>query len=246
MGTSPPEPADHHNRDRRLLMATPARSGTTRQRLIDGALETVRQHGIAATSARTIAATAEVNQALIFYHFGSVHALLAEACRHATGIRIEQFRTRLAAVDTVNGLLSLGRVLHSEERALGNLAVLAQLLAGAQRDEQLAPAVAGALRMWTAEIEAVLSRLLTDHPLAAAFDIPGLAVAVSAGFVGIELFDGVDGPAAATALDALERLAVLIDVADELGPVATRVLRRRLAGAGAAKQPPTGSSRRHG
>ena len=202
---------------------------TTRQRLIDGALATVRDHGIAATSARTIATTAGVNQALIFYHFGTVHALLAEACTHATDARIGQFRDRLAGAQTLTDLLAVGRALHTEERAHGNVAVLAQLLAGAQTDEQLAPVVADALRMWTAEIEAVLRRLLADHPLAAALDLPGLAVAVSAGFIGIELFEGVDAPAATSALDSLERLAVLIEVADELGPVATRVLRRRLA-----------------
>ncbi|WP_043716330.1 TetR family transcriptional regulator, partial [Kutzneria sp. 744] len=56
----------------------------TRQRLIDGAIETIRQHGIAGTSARTIAATAGVNQALVFYHFGSVNDLLKAACLAAT------------------------------------------------------------------------------------------------------------------------------------------------------------------
>jgi AcrR family transcriptional regulator len=202
---------------------------TTRQRLIDGALTTVRHNGIAATSARTIATTAGVNQALIFYHFGTVHALLGAACTYATGARISHFRDRFAAVRSLGELLELGRTLHVEESAEGNVAVLAQLLAGAQRDEQLAPVVADALRMWTAEIETVLTRLLSDHPLASALDLPGLAVAVSAGFIGIELFAGIDAPAAGAALDSLERLAVLIEVADELGPVATRVLRRRLA-----------------
>lgn len=205
------------------------KAAVTRQRLIDGALGTVREHGIAATSARTIAATAGVNQALIFYHFGTVHALLGAACTHATGVRIAGFRERLAAVDTLAGLLAVGRELHAEERAGGNVAVLAQLLAGAQRDDKLAPVVADALRMWTAEIETVLRRLLGAHPLAAALDLPGLAVAVSAGFIGVELFEGIDPAAAGSALDALERLAVLIEVADELGPVATRVLRRRLS-----------------
>jgi AcrR family transcriptional regulator len=209
---------------------------STRQRLIDGALTTVRENGIAATSARTIATTAGVNQALIFYHFGTVHALLAEACTHATEARISQFRDRLAAVRTLTDLLDVGRALHTEERAGGNVAVLAQLLAAAQRDEQLGPVLAEALRMWTAEIETVLNRLFADHALAPALDLAGLAGAVSAGFIGIELFEGVDAPAAEAALDSLERLAVLIEVADELGPVASRVLRRRLA-----KHAPRGS-----
>jgi AcrR family transcriptional regulator len=201
----------------------------TRQRLIDGALETIRRDGIAATSARTIAATAGVNQALIFYHFGSIGALLAEACQRATEARIGHYRDELAAVTSFDELLDLGSRLHAEERELGNVAVLAQLLAGAQRDESLAPAVAGALRLWVAEIEGVLSRLLADSPLAGLVDVPGLATAISAAFVGVELFDGVDAAASGRALESLRRLAVLIEVADELGPVASRLLRRRLA-----------------
>ena len=201
----------------------------TRQRLIDGALETIRRDGIAGTSARTIAATAGVNQALIFYHFGSVGTLLAEACRRATEERIDHYRDQLAGVASFDELLDLGRRLHAEERELGNVAVLAQMLAGAQRDESLAPAVAGALRLWIAEIERVLTRLLADSPFAGVIDLPGLATAISAAFVGIELYDGVDAAASGNALEALRRLAVLIEIADELGPVATRLLRRRLA-----------------
>ncbi|HEV7628954.1 MAG TPA: TetR family transcriptional regulator, partial [Streptomyces sp.] len=45
-------------------------SGDTRTKLLAGALRTVTEQGIAKTSARTIAAAAGVNQALVFYHFG--------------------------------------------------------------------------------------------------------------------------------------------------------------------------------
>lgn len=89
--------------------------------------------------------------------------------------------------------------------------------------------MAAALRLWITEIEKVLSRLLADTPFADVIDVPGLATAISAAFIGIELFDGIDAAAAVNALDSLQRLAILIEVADELGPVATRILRRRLA-----------------
>src|SRR5262245_48868225 len=183
----------------------------TRQRLIDGALEAIRRHGIAAISARTIATTAGVNQALIFYHFGSMPGLLAEACQQETEVRIEHYRARLGAVNSLDELLDLGRRLHAEEQKLGNVAILAQLLAGAGRDKQLAPAVSGALRLWTAEIEKVLARLLAGSPFASVIDIPGLATCISAAFIGIELFDGVDTAAATNALDALQRLAILVE-----------------------------------
>ncbi|WBB67149.1 TetR/AcrR family transcriptional regulator [Micromonospora sp. WMMD812] len=200
----------------------------TREKLIDGALVAIRTHGIAGTSARSIAAAAGVNQALVFYHFGSVDDLLAEACRSATTARVAVYRERFARVGSLRELLDLGRALHDQERAEGNVAVLAQLLAGAQTDQRLAEATAGALRLWTAEIEAVLHRLLRDSPVAPVADPAGLARAISAAFVGLELFEGVDAAGAGDAFAALERLAVLVEVVDDLGPIARRALRARL------------------
>ncbi|MCX4388646.1 TetR family transcriptional regulator [Micromonospora peucetia] len=204
----------------------------TRQKLIDGALAAIRTHGIAGASARTIATAAGVNQALVFYHFGSVDALLAEACRDATTARVAVYRERFAAVRSLRELLDLGRVLHEQERAEGNVAVLAQLLAGAQTDERLAEPTAAALRLWTAEIETVLHRLLRGSPVAPVADPAGLARAISAAFVGLELFEGVDPTGARDAFDSLERLAVLVEVVEELGPLARRALRGRLAARG--------------
>ncbi|WP_446210760.1 TetR family transcriptional regulator [Micromonospora sp. IBSANI012] len=200
----------------------------TRQKLIDGALAAIRSHGIAGASARTIAAAAGVNQALVFYHFGTVDALLAEACRSATATRVAAYRDRFAEVGSLRELLDLGRALHEQERSAGNVAVLAQLLAGAQTDPALAESTAAALGLWTAEIETVLRRLLRDSPVAPVADPAGLARAISAAFIGLELFEGVDPAGAHDAFDALERLAVLLEVVEDLGPLARRTLRGRL------------------
>ncbi|MFD9698264.1 TetR/AcrR family transcriptional regulator [Lentzea sp. NPDC059081] len=200
----------------------------TRQRLIDGAIETIRAHGLTGTTARSIAATAGVNQALVFYHFGSVHDLLRAACLAATRARVEPFVGRLDQVTDLRQLLALGSSLHTEERAEGNVMVLAQLLAGAQTSPELADATSAALRLWITPIENALTRLLTGSPVAGLVDTAGLARAVSAGFIGLELYEGVDPAGARAALDALDRLAVLIEVVDELGPVAHRALRAKL------------------
>jgi AcrR family transcriptional regulator len=200
----------------------------TRTKLLDAALETLKTQGIAGASARTIATTAGVNQALVFYHFGSVDHLLAEACEHGSRQRIAHYRMRFAAVTSLRELLDLGRGLHAEERAEGSVAALAQLLAGSQTDAKLAPATARGLNLWISELEHTLGRVLAQSPLAEFVDVAGLAKATAAAFVGLELYEGVDAEGAAQALDALEDLAVLVSALDDMGPLVRRAVRGRL------------------
>jgi AcrR family transcriptional regulator len=206
----------------------------TRDRLIDGALRVLAEQGLTGASARVIASAAGVNQALVFYHFGSVDELLTEACRRGTEQRLALYRDRFASVTTFAQLLALGRDLHTTERAEGNVTVLAQLLAGAQTDPRFVPAVREGLNGWFGEIEGVLRRLTATMPLADLFDVTGLARAVALAFIGLELYEGVDPKGAARALDALEQLSVLVEVVDGLGPVARRALRAKIRRAGAS------------
>lgn len=202
----------------------------TKQRLLDGALAALREHGVTGVSARTIAAAAGVNQALVFYHYGSVDELLGTACMEATRRRVHLYSSRFASVGSLRELLQIGRDLHAVERAAGNVSVLAQMLAAAQTGDRIAGPVAAALQLWTDEIEGVLARIMRDSPVAEVADLPGLARAVSAAFVGLELYEGVDADGAARALEALDQLAVLVEVVEDLGPLARRALRSRIRG----------------
>jgi AcrR family transcriptional regulator len=205
-----------------------ARSQETRTRLLEGALRTLAAQGIAGTSARTVAAAAGVNQALVFYHFGSVDELLAAACRYGAEQAVARHRARLSTVSSLSELLAVGREIHEQERAGGHVALLGQLLAGAQTHPGLGPATAAGLDLWAAELEKVLTRVLAGTPFGEFTDPAGLARAVAASFVGIELYEGVDAAGAAAALEALERLGVLVSALEELGPVAQRAVRHRL------------------
>lgn len=200
----------------------------TKQRLIDGALQTLRDKGITGVSARTIATATGVNQGLIFYHFGSVDQLVIEACRTSTAERIQPYRERFAEATSLRELLAIGRELHTTELAAGNVTVLAQVLAGAQQSKAYAEAGRDALQLWIDEIELVLNRLLRKSPIEVAVDKPGLARGVAAAFIGIELYDSVDPDGAEAALAALEQLSVLTEVLDDLGPVARRAVRARV------------------
>ena len=200
----------------------------TRARLLAAAADTLRLDGIAGLSARTIAGRAGVNQALVFYHFGTVAGLVDAAVRDSVDRSVEYYRAQFAEATSLVSLLRIGRQLHERERASGNVAMMAQLMAGAQQDPSLAEAAAYAMRAWNAEIESVVQRLLAGSPLAEIAEPRGLARAISAGFLGLELYEGVDPAGSAAALDALERLGVLIEVVDELGPVARRAMKSKV------------------
>ncbi|MEV5175128.1 TetR/AcrR family transcriptional regulator [Streptomyces flaveolus] len=205
-----------------------AKAQETKTRLLEGALRTLTEQGIAKTSARTVAAAAGVNQALVFYHFGSVDELLAAACRYGAEKAVARYREHLDAVESLSELLAVGREIHERERAGGQVALLGQLLAGAPTHAALGPATADGLRLWITEIEQVLRRVLAETPFGEFADPAGLARAVAASFVGIELYEGVDEAGAHAALDALEQLGALVAAVESLGPVAQRAVRHHL------------------
>jgi AcrR family transcriptional regulator len=207
----------------------------TRDKLLAAAADALAADGVAAVSARSIAARAEVNQALIFYHFDSVADLLDQAVRRAVDAAVADYRERLQGVATLSELLALGDSLRATERDRGNVAQMAQVMAGAQRDAVLAGAARYAVEAWSVEVEAVVDRVLAASPLREVVDPAGLARAVTAGFIGLQLYEGVDPEGAAGALEALRALGVLAQALDDVGPVATRLVRSRLRRAATAE-----------
>lgn len=203
----------------------------TRTKLIDATIDVLRTDGITGVSARVVAARAEVNQALVFYHFGTLSGLVDAAARHAVDTSADSYRAAFAEVDTLSGLLRVGRDLHETEQASGNVALMAQLMAGGQHDAALAAAARYGMDRWVAEIEPVIARVLRDSVLAGSADVRGLARVVCAGFIGLELYDGVDPDGGVAALETLSQLALLADAIDGLGPVARRAVSARLRSA---------------
>lgn len=204
----------------------------TKARLMTAALDVVRDQGLAAASARTIATRAEVNQALIFYHFGTVTELIEAASNEAVVARVAHYREDFAAVNALPDLLAIGRRVHELERREGTIAIMAQLMAGAQHDPVLARATRSAIALWTAQIREALDRVLGPTPVGDLVDTDGLAHVISAAFIGIELQDGVDPDGPSRAFATLEQIGALITTLNDLGPLTQTALRVAARSAG--------------
>ncbi len=191
-------------------------SGTgdeTRARIVDATIETLRTEGIVGASARAIARTGDFNQALIFYHFGSINEVLVAAIAKMGADRKTRYRDVLDDVTTLPELAQLAALLHKEDTDSGNITVLTQILAGAAHDPELGPRVFEQFEPWTAMVDESIRKVLKDSPFQDALPVEDLALAVSATFLGIELLTHLDpNPDREDALfRSIGLIAVLVD-----------------------------------
>lgn len=163
----------------------------TRDRIIDAALETVRVEGLVGTSARAIARTGDFNQALVFYHFGSIEELLLAALQRANDRRVERFRDRLNAVNSLGGLVEIASDLHGNIDDPDHPALVA-IVAGWSTSSDVGQRILETLRPWDEMVEAALRRSLADTPFSQIVPTKDLAHAIAAMFLGIELMSRLD------------------------------------------------------
>src|SRR5437764_14876809 len=97
----------------------------TRKRIVEAAIETLKAEGFAGTSARAVARTGGFNQALVFYHFGSMTELLLAALDETAARRMTRYREALAEVNDLPRLLELAGRIYQEDLDAGHMSVLA-------------------------------------------------------------------------------------------------------------------------
>src|SRR5580698_8055717 len=117
----------------------------TRAVLIAAAITTLRESGFAAASARRIAAGAGCNQALIFYHFGSVPDLLAAGLEEVSARRMAAYRELLDRTGTLAELIDGARAGFEGDLDAGNVTVLVEMINGAHSVPGLAERVSSCL-----------------------------------------------------------------------------------------------------
>jgi AcrR family transcriptional regulator len=166
---------------------------TTKELIVRAAFETVREEGFAGASARAIARRGGFNQALVFYHFGSVRILLLAALDSSSGERLVRYRTVAEEAPGVAELVAAARELHAEDRESGHITVLSEMIAGSVGDPELGRAIVARMEPWIDLVDNAIQRSLGDSPMAAMLPSRDLAFAVVAFYLGIDLLAQLDG-----------------------------------------------------
>jgi len=169
----------------------------TKARIVNATLTTLQVEGIVGASARAIARTGDFNQALIFYHFGSVDGAIVAAIGELSQRRLRRYREPLSNVDNLADLIEVARELYAKDRASGEVTILAQAFAGASRDDEMGPAMFNYIAEWNELIEQVVQKTVDASAIggshmAAAVPKREIAMAISALFLGIELLGQLD------------------------------------------------------
>jgi AcrR family transcriptional regulator len=191
----------------------------TRAALMAAAITTLRESGFAAASARRIAAAAGCNQALIFYHFGSVPDLLAAALEDISERRMAAYRGLLDRTGTVAELVDAAREIVLTDLDEGHLTVLVEMISGAQSVPGLGERIAACLAPWREFAETAVRDVLAASPVASLIPAEQVAHALVAGILGLELLASLDGDRA-RALDLFDRARAIGELLDRLRPLA--------------------------
>jgi AcrR family transcriptional regulator len=194
-----------------------ARGADTRDRIIQAALDTVREEGFADTTARSIARRGGFNQALIFYHFGSVDELLAAAFARVSEQQVARYREAVTEVGSLADLVAIARRLHDEDMADGSVTAVTQLMAAAT-DGERAATLLDRFDEWIALVEEALDRAEAGSPLASAVPAREAAYAIASMFLGIELLSRLD-PRRSEADAVFSMMETMAGLIDQLGPV---------------------------
>jgi AcrR family transcriptional regulator len=168
-------------------------SRDTRARLISAANEALREKGFFGATAREIARRARCNQALVFYHFGSVGNLLLAALDDVSARRFDHYRAVLEDSEGISGILQLAELVFREDLDAGYLTVLAEMINAASSTPGLGPEVAARIAPWRQFAADGLRRGLTEVGLPELVEADDVGHALVALFLGLELLAHLDG-----------------------------------------------------
>jgi AcrR family transcriptional regulator len=184
----------------------------TRQRIVEAALETLKREGFAGATSRAIAREGGFNQALIFYHFGSLDGLLLAALDHTSAERLQRYREAVEQADTAEDLAEVAASVYAEDRDRGHMTVVSQMVAGSVAKPELAQEVVARMEPWIELCEDALRKALATSPAADVVPLRDLAYAVVTFYLGLNLLTHLDQDRKRTeaVVTSLEKLGGLL------------------------------------
>ena len=164
----------------------------TKATIAQAALETLKTRGFAGASAREIAKAGGFNQALIFYHFGSVQNALLAGLDLVSARRMEAYGPAFVSAQTLAELATLAGEIYREDLDNGYVTVLGEMVAGAVSDPQLGGEVMTRIQPWLDLVENKVRMLIAGslfEPLIPAGDV---AFAIVALYLGVDMLSHLD------------------------------------------------------
>lgn len=190
--------------------------GGTKQRIVTAALETLSEEGFAGASARAIARRGGFNQALIFYHFGTLGDLLLAALDFTSNKRMSRYQEALAASSTIEEKIRMATELYREDLASGHITVISELIGGSLSRPDLGPEVVRRMEPWLKFAESQIREVVAGT-IFEAFVVPRTAAfGVLAMYLGVDLLAHLDSDAS--------RAEALFEMAAGVAPLAAGVL----------------------
>jgi AcrR family transcriptional regulator len=167
--------------------------GGTKARLVEAALETLKVRGFAGASAREIAKAGGFNQALIFYHFGSIQNLLLAGLDLVSERRMRAYRPAFDRANTISELAGLAREIYQEDLENGYVTVLGEMVAGGVSDLELGRLVVARIQPWVEMVERKVRALIAGSVFESIIPPRDLAFAIIALYLGIDMLSHLDG-----------------------------------------------------
>jgi AcrR family transcriptional regulator len=165
----------------------------TRARIVEAAVATLRTAGFAGASARAIAAAGGFNQALIFYHFGSLDDLLLAALDATAAARLARYEAAVAKAGSLPELLKVAGRLYDEDLASGHITVVTELIGGSLTRPALRPEIRRRMQPWLDFTEAALGRTTGGGLLYRIVPGRDVAYGVIRLYLGLQMLTHLDG-----------------------------------------------------
>jgi AcrR family transcriptional regulator len=166
--------------------------GATKSALVEAALQTLKTKGFARASAREIARAGGLNQALVFYHYGSVQKLLLAALDLVSARRMRSYAAAFEQAQTIPELAQLARRIYAEDLENGYVSVLGEMVAGGVSDTQLGSQVVARLQPWIDMVERKLRELLAGSLLESLVPARDMAFAIIALYLGVDMLSQLE------------------------------------------------------